>query len=277
MTENNNKKSAASFFGLPTAKVTGSAVPPFNLPKVILGNDEQGNEVAQDWTYIGRLLLGEFHDQIEFNGFLDLDKAFQTSKNPDVIETRDIMIAAQEKKDDKPKPYCGRKLWIGMLKLKNDGTGTLSFLKQTKTQSWQTFIYLIPYQHELFYPEGLVKNIDELKKTEKDPEKLKAAINEEVGNFFSQLMQTAVKNKESPYPTQDCTIYMKDELKERVIVMAQGFNLPDYSYTLQGDCTVCFIGGNVSKSNYNDKVTGLPKVSFNLNVDDVWLFRPDPA
>jgi hypothetical protein len=210
-------------------------------------------------------------------GFLDLDLEFQTLNDEDEIgitATRKAMIQQlQLKEKDLPRPFCGRKMYIGMLKLKNDGTGQMNSLKQTKFQSWGSFNLLIPYQHELFYPEELTKQIDAIKKTATKDDTKADDIQMEIAQYFDAMSQEKIKNGESPYPTVDCRLFMNDALKEKVVESVKVFNQPNYSYIHQEDCVICYVGTAVKKKPYTD-AGGILQPGIQLGVDDIWFFRP---
>jgi len=299
MSNETPKKGAAAYFGLPTAKAAGTTMPPYKVPEIVIGQDPEGKNVGLgDWSYVGALLLKDCSDKMIINGFIDLDTEFQNTKNPDIVPYREMLIlqTAKDVPEDikydvarahadperakmftdpevlkKVHPFCNRKLWTGMIKMKNDGTGTLPWVGQTKTGSWSIFIFLIPYQNEKFYPEALKTNLEELKKKKAPAEDLQM----EVLQYFDNLTQTAIKNNESPYPSFDCTIYINGELKDRIIEMVKVFNAPSYAYITQEDVVISFVGNNVSYGTYVDKKTGETKTGANLNVDDIWFFRPD--
>jgi len=259
------KKSAAAQFGLPKVQ-TGSG---YSTPKLVYplipGFDQAKSEIY--WRQTGKILFQENVATLIQMGYIDLDKAYLESKNEKVVTLRKTMTEACKA------PYCKHKLWSGLLKLYN---GQLSYAQLSSTGSMQSFIGIIPYQYEKTLPEELTKILADLSSM---PDADNTA---EIAAATTKYFEPFQKG-DKPYITMDCKIYyepsaeegQKETVGNRIAKIITELNPEAAKQILtQDDVVQCFIGGDFTSKPYTDKKTNLLNPGWNLNVDDVWFFRP---
>ncbi|MHA1277145.1 MAG: hypothetical protein ACTSQ8_08160 [Candidatus Helarchaeota archaeon] len=90
--------------------------------------DEDGNNV---FNQIGRILCSAHSDEF-IKGYLDLDKAWLESNDPNIVEARKQL-------EDYKDPFCGRRAYLVSVPIVKDndkGTKTLGGIKKTKGDNW---------------------------------------------------------------------------------------------------------------------------------------------
>lgn len=261
-------------FGLPKVN-TKSAIPPktpFKLAEI--------PEKPKIFEGVAKILFVDAINRLLDQGSLDLDLEYTNSQNPKIMQIR-------TKYPDIKSPYCKRKLYVGIIKVRNKEFMKTVFERKDGTKGCNSHILYMPYKNDSFYC-----NVADLILAEKELNVVADRIRNNFGNLTPDKLRTLVatmrgkdesKIKEARdqlyanfqtqgYPVFDVTAWLSTETVDKIDLAVKTFVEDDNLTTLSQEKVIAaFISEKIILGKA-DPQSGQRQFSF--NVDDVWFFRP---